>query len=153
MVVGEFAMDADVVIIGGGPAGYACAEAAARGGRTVTVIDSSDPNAIDSTTARHMLLRALLATNMAAEFRLIPDTLQPDLSTIMPMVAAAQQQGIEHREQLIATLNLTKIHGTARFPQRTRSAGRWRPCPSPSIQASGHLHRQHSITTLVARWI
>ena len=130
MVVGEFAMDADVVIIGGGPAGYACAEAAARGGRTVTVIDSSDPNAIDSTTARHMLLRALLATNMAAEFRLIPDTLQPDLSMIMPMVAAAQQQSIEHREQLIATLNLTRIHGTARF-----LSGR-------EVQVAGdHVHR------------
>ena len=39
MVVGEFVEDADVVIVGGGPAGYACAFSLAKAGRSITIID------------------------------------------------------------------------------------------------------------------
>lgn len=39
MVVGEFSQDADVAVIGAGPAGYACAFAAADAGRDVTLVD------------------------------------------------------------------------------------------------------------------
>ena len=42
MVVGEFTQDADVVVIGAGPAGYSCAFAAADAGHEVTLVD---PNA------------------------------------------------------------------------------------------------------------
>ena len=39
MVVGEFTEDVDIVILGGGPAGYAAAFALARGGRAPVVVD------------------------------------------------------------------------------------------------------------------
>ena len=39
MVVGEFTEDADIVVIGGGPAGYACAFRAAELGRDVVLVD------------------------------------------------------------------------------------------------------------------
>ena len=39
MVVGEFTEDVDVVILGGGPAGYAAAFALAQGGRAPVVVD------------------------------------------------------------------------------------------------------------------
>ncbi len=39
MVVGEFTEDVDVVILGGGPAGYAAAFALAQGGRSPVVVD------------------------------------------------------------------------------------------------------------------
>ncbi len=39
MVVGEFMEDVDVVVIGGGPAGYACAFAASAAGRDVIIVD------------------------------------------------------------------------------------------------------------------
>jgi dihydrolipoamide dehydrogenase len=39
MVVGEFTQDADVVVIGAGPAGHACACRAAELGRDVTLVD------------------------------------------------------------------------------------------------------------------
>ncbi len=40
MVVGEFTQDADIVVIGAGPAGHACACRAAELGRAVTLIDT-----------------------------------------------------------------------------------------------------------------
>ncbi|MDP6602193.1 MAG: FAD-dependent oxidoreductase [Phycisphaerales bacterium] len=40
MVVGEFSQEADVVVIGGGPAGYAAAFHAADLGRKVTIVDA-----------------------------------------------------------------------------------------------------------------
>ncbi len=39
MVVGEFTQEAELVVIGGGPAGYAAAFAAAEGGTTTTLVD------------------------------------------------------------------------------------------------------------------
>jgi len=42
MVVGEFTEDVDVVVIGGGPAGYACAFAASAAGRDVIIVDPRD---------------------------------------------------------------------------------------------------------------
>ena len=42
MVVGEFTQDADVLVIGGGPAGYSCAFHAATLGRQVTLVDARE---------------------------------------------------------------------------------------------------------------
>lgn len=130
MVVGEFAMDADVVIIGGGPAGYACAEAAARHGRTVTIVDSTDSEQPDSVAARHILLHALLAANMAAEHGITPTINPPTLSLVDDQVKASQQRATKRRADLISAHNITVIQGTARF------------LSSREVQVAGeHVHR------------
>lgn len=66
MVVGEFTQDADVVVVGAGPAGYACAFAAADAGREVTLVDpAATPGGhclthacIPSKTLLHMAAKA-----------------------------------------------------------------------------------------------
>jgi dihydrolipoamide dehydrogenase len=130
MVVGEFAMDADVVIIGGGPAGYACAEAAARNGRKITIVDSTDPDKVDSVAARRTLLNALLAANMAAEFGITPGLSQLDLSVIRRHAKAFQDRAAAVRADLISTHDISVIQGTARF------------LSSREVQVAGeHVHR------------
>jgi len=42
MVVGQFSLDVDVLVIGGGPAGYTAAFTAAALGKTVAIVDPEE---------------------------------------------------------------------------------------------------------------
>ena len=42
MVVGQFSQDVDILVIGGGPAGYTAAFRCAELGKTVAIVDPND---------------------------------------------------------------------------------------------------------------
>ena len=75
MVVGEFTEDVDVVILGGGPAGYSAAFALARGGRSPIVVDTRGDlggtclhaGCIGSKTLLHELCSAGASLDQATE--------------------------------------------------------------------------------------
>ena len=56
MVVGDFAIDLDTVVIGSGPGGYVAAIRAAEMGQKVTVIESTFIGGVCLTAASHQKL-------------------------------------------------------------------------------------------------
>jgi len=124
MVVGEIAESRDLVIIGGGPGGYAAAGRAAQLGAKVTVIDSSGADGLGGTCLNVGCIpsKALIDTadlfhrsQHAAHRGLTPTTAPVNLAKFQVWkneVTAGLRNGVG---QLLAHHNSELIGGTARF--------------------------------------
>lgn len=119
MVVGEFAQEAELVIIGGGPAGYEAAFHAAQQGQQVTLIDPRDdlggrclheaciPSKLLATRIRMAFDGAINMDNLAVPA--IPQThlLEVVNGTVAQLASALSKQA--------NTLNVTIVRGEATF--------------------------------------
>ena len=109
MVVGEFTEDVDIVILGGGPAGYAAAFALAQGGRSPVVVDGRGAlggtclfaGCIGSKTLLHGLCDRKVTLDAA-------HTASKQAVTTLAAGLSAQAK----------TLGIRVIEGTARFADR-----------------------------------
>jgi len=119
MVVGEFAEDADVVIIGGGPAGYACAFAAAQHGRIATIVDPQPTIGghclHDACIPSKTLLTAIAAAS-APGTPAVPHTPhRPDPAALAAWIERCRKKLGAGLEAAARSHNVTIIKGTARF--------------------------------------
>ena len=126
MVVGEFAQEAELVIIGGGPAGYEAAFHAAASGQDVTLVDTRE-NIGGSCLHEACIPSKLLATRL----RMARDGVLDKKSLALP--AVPQQDLLHLLDRTVATLGSSlntqakslKIHfvqGAATF-QDARNLG------------------------------
>jgi len=100
MVVGEFTRDVDVLVIGGGPAGYSCAFRAAELGRKVVVIDARDGLGGDC------LHKACIPTKARLSRR------EPDPVDAVPRATTRLSRGLAAQA---SSLGVEIIAGHARF--------------------------------------
>ncbi len=119
MVVGEFAVDVDVVIIGGGPAGYSCAFAAAERGRSVTIVD---PRTTIGGMCLHegciptkTLLHAIATWSSATEQGMAHDRTGPDAESLRAWTIKCQEKLGRGLESTARKHDIAIIRGTARF--------------------------------------
>jgi dihydrolipoamide dehydrogenase len=133
MVVGEFTQDTDVLVIGGGPGGYAAAFRAAELGRSVLIVDPRDAlggvclheGCIPSKTRLHRTASALDAGDRGQ--RAI-DTLAKGLAAKAKTLGIERVQGTAHFEDA-RTVQVTGEHvSRVRFKRAVIASGS-RPAP------------------------
>ncbi|MDG2054266.1 MAG: NAD(P)/FAD-dependent oxidoreductase [Phycisphaerales bacterium] len=126
MVVGEFAQEAELVIIGAGPAGYEAAFHAAASGQKVTLVDPRE-----NLGGRCLHEACIPSKLIATRLRMVRDGVINEQEISVP--AIPQTQLLEMLDQTVASLgtalnkqasslNITVVQGTATF-QDGRSLG------------------------------
>jgi dihydrolipoamide dehydrogenase len=130
MVVGELAESADLLVIGGGPGGYAAAIRAAQLGRDVTLVERDGAAGLGGVCLHRGCIpsKALIEVASAAHRTAELETagLQGELSVSLPRfqawraeLCARLARGVG---ELLAKGNVRIIHGEARFNRPDRVA-------------------------------
>jgi dihydrolipoyl dehydrogenase len=126
VVAGDQSDPADVLILGGGPAGYVCALRAAQHGRAVTLIERHRVGGVclneGCIPSKHL---AVFAAAKAGAERLAsagmpPFHGAPDLVAFQARRAAAVDVLVKGVTGLLAGAGVTVVHGNAWFVGRTR---------------------------------
>ncbi len=146
MVVGEFSQDADLVIIGGGPAGYSCAFRAAELGQHAVLIDSRDQlggvclhaGCIPSKTLLHVTNTIDVARD-AHQFGVRFDPPQVDVLAMRQWVQATIDKLARGLAARAKSLGVERITGEATFDD------------SRNLRVSGGgIHRLHFRRAVIA---
>lgn len=127
MVVGEVSTATDILVIGGGPGGYAAALRAAQLGRSVTLVERGaiggtclNVGCIPSKVLIHAAELAHLPTAAAGTgVHLTAQVDLPELKAHMAKVVGGLTGGVD---QLLKAAGVTVISGTARFSRPNRVA-------------------------------
>jgi len=122
MVVGEFSQEADLVIIGGGPAGYSAAFRAAELGMETVIVDQREAlggvclheGCVPSKTLLHMAERINIAGH-AKEFGIHFDPPKIDIKTIQSWNDNAIQSLSRGLDQLCKKHGVERLSGRASF--------------------------------------
>ena len=126
MVAGDQSDPADVLVLGGGPAGYVCALRAAQNGREVTLVERARVGGVCLTEgcipSKHL---AVFAAAKANAERLVTSGMpafagEPDLTAFQSKRAAAIDGLVKGVAGLLAGAGVTVVHGSAWFVGRTR---------------------------------
>lgn len=126
MVAGDQSDPADVLILGGGPAGYVCALRAAQNGRAVTLVERSRLGGVclneGCIPSKHL---AVFAAAKASAERFAPAGMpafagQPDLAAFQKVRASVIEGLVKGVDGLLAAAGVTVVHGNAWFVGRTR---------------------------------
>ena len=126
MVAGDQSDPADVLILGGGPAGYVCALRAAQNGREVTLVERARVGGVCLTEgcipSKHL---AVLAAAKANAERLVAAGMpgfagKPDLEAFQAKRSAAIDGLVKGVAGLLTGAGVTVVHGNAWFVGRTR---------------------------------
>ena len=126
MVAGDQSDPADVLILGGGPAGYVCALRAAQNGRNVTLVERARVGGIclneGCIPSKHL---AVFAAAKASAERFASAGMpafagQPDLGAFQKARGAAIDALVKGVEGLLAGAGVGVIRGNAWFVGRTR---------------------------------
>ncbi len=126
MVAGDQSDPVDVLILGGGPAGYVCALRAAQNGRKVTLVERTRVGGVCLTEGciPSKQLTVLAAAKANAE-RLAPAGMpafagEPDLRAFQTRRSAAIDGLVKGVAGLLTGAGVSVVHGTAWFVGRTR---------------------------------
>ena len=127
MVVGELSDRTDVLVIGGGPGGYAAALRCARGGKSVTLVERDriggtclNIGCIPSKVLIHTADVAHLATRSATWG--VKLTAEVDVTALRAHTTTVVDNLTGGVEQLLAAAGVTVIIGEARFSRSSRVA-------------------------------
>jgi len=127
MVVGEVSTAADVLVIGGGPGGYAAALRAAQLGRAVTLVERAavggtclNVGCIPSKVLIHAAELAHLPTSAAGTG--VHLTARVDLAEVKEHMAAVVGGLTSGVGQLLTAAGVNVVNGTARFSRPNRVA-------------------------------
>ena len=126
MVAGDQSDPADVLILGGGPAGYVCAIRAAQNGRKVTLVERARVGGVclaeGCIPSKHLAVFAAAKANaqrfVAAGMPAFAG--EPDLKMFQASRSAAIETLVEGVTALLAGAGVTVVQGTAWFVGRTR---------------------------------
>lgn len=131
MVVGEIAEPVDLLVVGGGPGGYAAALRAAQLGRDVTLVERGGPDALGGSClhvgcipskALIELATAAERTRSLAPAGLVCGDVGVDLTRFQPWktgITSGLSRGVA---QLLAARQVRVMHGTLNFSQPGRAA-------------------------------
>lgn len=126
MVAGDQSDPADVLILGGGPAGYVCAIRAAQNGRSVTLVERARVGGVclneGCIPSKHL---AVFAAAKAGAERFAPAGMpafagRPDLVAFQKVRASAIDGLVKGVEGLLTRAGVTVIRGNSWFVGRTR---------------------------------
>ncbi len=127
MVVGEVATGTDVLVIGGGPGGYAAALRAAARGKSVTLVERDRLGGVCLNTgcipSKALIHAADLAASPAEAARFGVDlTATVDMARVQAWMGDVVRRLTGGVEQLLRAADVTVVDGTARFASPRRVA-------------------------------
>lgn len=126
MVAGDQSDPADVLILGGGPAGYVCALRAAQNGREVTLVERARVGGVCLTKgcipSKHLAVFAAAKANAERFVTAGMPTLtgEPDLNAFQSKRSVAIDGLVKGVAGLLAGAGVTVVYGKAWFVGRTR---------------------------------
>lgn len=150
MVVGEIAESADLLVVGGGPGGYAAALWAAQKGREVTLVEQRPPGELGGVCLRDGCIPTKLlidaSGHLADRDRLAELGVRGDLRFDMPTFQTQRQAVVDRLSQgvsgLLADRDVALRHGWFRFTRPGNGVVR-----TPDDQASFLEYRDVIIAT------